>query len=235
MNVLEFGCGVGEVTLIAARLVGPQGTVHSLDIDGNALEIARERIQSAGHDHVSFEQIDIHAHRPARLYDAVIGRHILIHTPDPLDILKTAASLVHVGGVVAFQEYDLSRRTPGYPATPLATAVFQCLCDFIVRVRPAPDVGVRLPHLLVQAGLTTPDAHAECVIGSGRHSLFFEWFAETYRTLLPAMQSLGMQLPDVPIEELESRMRDEALAVDAFISGPLMVGAFARKPADHTL
>ena len=28
MNVLELGCGIGEVSLIAARLVGPHGRLH---------------------------------------------------------------------------------------------------------------------------------------------------------------------------------------------------------------
>jgi tRNA A58 N-methylase Trm61 len=43
MRVLELGCGIGEVSLMAARLVGPHGHVHCIDIDGDALEIARGR------------------------------------------------------------------------------------------------------------------------------------------------------------------------------------------------
>src|SRR5215467_8882051 len=54
MHVLEFGCGVAEVSLIAARLVGPYAGLHGLDLDPAALEIARARVQSAGHSHVSF-------------------------------------------------------------------------------------------------------------------------------------------------------------------------------------
>ena len=48
MRVLELGCGIGEVSLIAARLVGPLGQVHGIDLDPAALEIARPRIRSAG-------------------------------------------------------------------------------------------------------------------------------------------------------------------------------------------
>ena len=44
MRVLELGCGIGEVSLIAARLVGPHGHVHCIDIDGPGLEIARDRL-----------------------------------------------------------------------------------------------------------------------------------------------------------------------------------------------
>jgi SAM-dependent methyltransferase len=231
MRVLEFGCGVGEVSLIAARLVGPQGSVHSLDIDAVALDIARDRIQSAGHGHVTFEQTDIYAHCPAQLYDAVIGRHILIHTSDPLEILRTAVSLIHVGGVIAFQEFDLSRPMTGYPEMPLASQLFRLLCDFFTRVRPCAGMGTQLPHLLVKAGLTTPDARAESIFGGGAHKLFFDWFAETYRSVQPAMLSLGMTLPSVPVDEIADLMCKESEELGAFMPGPLMVGAFARKPA----
>ena len=33
MHLLELGCGVAEVSLIAARLVGPYGSLHGLDLD----------------------------------------------------------------------------------------------------------------------------------------------------------------------------------------------------------
>src|SRR5215471_8910341 len=74
MRVLDLGCGIGEVALIAARLVGPHGRVHGIDLDPAALESARNRIHSAGHDHVTFEPVDLEEHSPSAHYDAVIGR-----------------------------------------------------------------------------------------------------------------------------------------------------------------
>jgi ubiquinone/menaquinone biosynthesis C-methylase UbiE len=56
MRVLDLGCGIGEVSLIAARLVGPHGQVHGIDLDPAALDIARARVCSAGHNHVTFTQ-----------------------------------------------------------------------------------------------------------------------------------------------------------------------------------
>ena len=64
MHVLELGCGIGEVSLIAARLAGPHGRVHSIDIDAASLEIARGRVRSAGHEHVTFEQLNVIDHVP---------------------------------------------------------------------------------------------------------------------------------------------------------------------------
>ena len=86
----------------------PHGHAHDIDLDPAALEIACGRVRSAGHDHVTFEQIDLANHQPTELYDAVIGRLILIHVKDALAVLRQAVALVQIGGVIAFHEGEFS-------------------------------------------------------------------------------------------------------------------------------
>src|SRR5690349_20969577 len=43
MRVLDIGCGVGEVSIIAARLAGRSGRVTGIDIDEGALAMAAAR------------------------------------------------------------------------------------------------------------------------------------------------------------------------------------------------
>jgi ubiquinone/menaquinone biosynthesis C-methylase UbiE len=230
MRVLELGCGIGEVSLMAARLVGPHGHVHCLDIDPAALNIAQERIRSAAHDHVSFEQSDINDHRPARTYDAVIGRHILIHVPDAPAVLRRAVSEVHAGGVVAFQEYDLSFYTRGYPEMPLAFRTQELVCEFFRKGVPRPNIGAQLFHLMQEAGLPPPECRSECVMDGGPHSPMYEWLAETVRSLLPRMEALGIATAaDVDPDTLEHRLRQEATGARGAVVGPTLIGAFARK------
>jgi SAM-dependent methyltransferase len=231
MRVLDFGCGVGEVSLIAAALVGPHGRVTGLDIDPGALEIARARARDNGYDHVTFEHCNLADHRPERLYDAVIGRHILIHCPDVIATLRHAIALVHTGGIVAFQEYDLSRLAPTFPPLPLRDRVGQLFVDLFTRATPHADIGIRLFHLMQEAGLPAPEARAECPVDGGPDSPFHEWFAETTRSILPKLEALGIATAaDVDIETLADRLRDEAVSAHAGIVGPMMVAAFARKP-----
>jgi ubiquinone/menaquinone biosynthesis C-methylase UbiE len=230
MHVLELGCGVGEVSLIAARLVGPYGSFHGLDLDPVALEIARRRVQSAGHKHVCFELVDVKDFRPSRTYDAVIGRHILIHTPDAADILRRAVSMVHTGGVIAFQEFDFSSFTRGYPEMPLMFHMQGLICEFYRRAVPCASMGTQLPTQMQDAGLGALECRAESSMDGGPHSPLYKWVAETIRSLLPRMEELGMTTAaTIDIDTLEERLRQEALETRGFaVVGP-MIGAFGRR------
>jgi len=231
MRVLELGCGIGEVSLIAARLVGPHGHVHCIDIDGEALEIARGRIRSAGHDHVAFENVDAATHVRLQPYDAVIGRHILIHTPDAPAVLRKAVDMVHAGGLIAFQEYDLSFCPKGHPEQPLMFWVEDIIIEFFRRAMPRPNIGTQLFWLMQEAGLPPPECRLECVMDGGPYSPVYEWLAETVRSLLPRMEALGITTAQaVDSDTLSQRLRDEAMATRGVVIAPSMIGAFARKP-----
>ncbi len=54
MQVLDLGCGPGDVSLLAAELVGEQGRVLGVDTNANVLQIAQARVQAAHLSHVSF-------------------------------------------------------------------------------------------------------------------------------------------------------------------------------------
>ena len=230
MRVLEVGCGIGEVSLITARLLGPHGRLHCIDTDARALEIAEGRIRSAGHDHVSFEQEDIVLHTPVRAYDAVIGRHVLIHVPDALDVLRKAVQMVHVGGLIAFQEYDLSFYPRGYPEMPLMLSVQDLIVEYYRRAAKLPNIGSRLFWLMQEAGLPSPECRMECLMDGGPNSTVYEWLTETLRSLLPQMEALGMTPGSMVSETLPQRLREEALETRGVVVISPMVGAFARKP-----
>lgn len=234
MRVLDLGCGIGEVTLIAARLVGPHGQVHGIDLDPAALEIARGRIRSAGHDHVTFEQVNVADHAPSHPYDAVIGRHILIHTKDALAVLKSVTTLVRDGGLLAFQEYDLSWFPPGFPELPLMSQAEGQIIEFFRRAVPRPNIGTQLFYLMQEAGLPPPECRAESIMDGGAHSPVYEWIAETVASLSPRFEALGMEpLGNTDGAELTRQLREEALQKRGVVVGPMMIGAFTRRRMDR--
>ena len=48
MTVLDLGSGAGDVALLLADLVGPQGRVVGIDTNAKILDVARARVRAAG-------------------------------------------------------------------------------------------------------------------------------------------------------------------------------------------
>ena len=231
MRVLDFGCGVGEVSMIAARLVGPHGHVTGIDIDRKALETAAAQARDNGFRHCSFEEGDAAHPRADGLFDAVIGRHILIHSRDPQAVVRNAVSLLRAGGVAAFQEYDFSFSAGGHPELPLIRRTVGMFHELFSRATPHPNIGMRLFRLMREAGLPHPVCRGDCAIDGGPQSLFYALLAETVRSLLPQLEALGIATAsEIEIDTLETRIREETVANEGCIAAPMMIGAFARKP-----
>ena len=222
--------GVGEVSLIAARLVGRHGHVTALDIDDAALEMAAARARERERNNIEFVHAGIGEYAPPELVDAVIGRHILIHTPDPLAVLATARGLLRPGGVAVFQEFDFSHVPPSYPVCPLRERACAVFTDFFTRAAHG-NMGARLFHLFTEAGFHAPDCQGEYLIDGGAESPAYEWFAESLRSILPRAAALGIGTEFVDgIDTLADRIREETVAARASCPSPLMIGGFARRP-----
>ncbi|MCD6032446.1 MAG: methyltransferase type 11, partial [Thermomicrobiales bacterium] len=76
MCILDVGCGVGDVTLLCADLVGPEGAVVGVDRDPAALGRGRERMQSAALEHVTLREGDFRELTFEEPFDAVVGRAV---------------------------------------------------------------------------------------------------------------------------------------------------------------
>lgn len=90
MDVLDIGCGGGDVSLLAGRLVGPDGSVVGIDRNASALDKARQRAAAEGLAHLRFETADLGDFEPADRFDAVVGRFVLLYMPDPAAFLRRA-------------------------------------------------------------------------------------------------------------------------------------------------
>ncbi len=82
-RVLDVGCGVGDVSLLAASIVGATGSVVGVDRDPQALEVARARAAAAGLDQMDFHQADLRDFCAEEPFDAIVGRFVLMYVADP--------------------------------------------------------------------------------------------------------------------------------------------------------
>src|SRR5215211_4320276 len=100
---LDVGCGDGQVTLELARAVGPTGRAVGIDIDDQALAIARRAARRAG---LRSEFIRADATEPParEAFDLAYARLLLSHLTDPSAALRAMRSAVRAGGWVAVED-----------------------------------------------------------------------------------------------------------------------------------
>jgi len=91
LRVLDIAAGTGDQTVLAARVVGPSGSVLATDISASMLEAAAQAAREAGLDNIETHVADAAAlDLPPDSFDAAISRFGLMFMPD------LAAALGHV-------------------------------------------------------------------------------------------------------------------------------------------
>jgi len=238
MKVLDVGSGAGDVALLLADLVGPQGKVVGTDTNAAILEVARARSQAAGWTNMTFLAGDAQQLSLDADYDAVVGRWVLMYTPDPIAVLRRLSGALRPGGVVAFQEIDFTYAPMAYPQTPLFESVSQSAIPHVGDRPPGapdPQMGLRLYQTYLDAGLPTPRLRLDMPIGGGADWPGYSYLVGTLRSLLPFLQRTGMASPEAlqtwgDLDTLPDRLRDEALSARSLQVLPALIGAWARKP-----
>src|SRR5262249_11000514 len=117
MRVLDVGCGAGDVSLLAAALVGPSGSVLGVDRAAGWVALARERARAAGLEAVDFREGELATLDVEGQFDTLVGRLVLMYLPDPAAVLAHLLRFVRPGGLVIFQEMDagMGRSVPDAP------------------------------------------------------------------------------------------------------------------------
>src|SRR5262245_5560606 len=88
MRVLDVGCGAGDVSFLAAQIVGPTGAVIGVDRSAEAIQAAERRATAAGLANVRFLVADLNEVVIDEPVDALIGRLVLMYFPSPAVVLR---------------------------------------------------------------------------------------------------------------------------------------------------
>jgi hypothetical protein len=153
-------------------------------------------VTEAGLHNVSFNESDVGEILDGKLFDAAVGRFILMYLPDPVAALRSISQLVRPGGVLAFQEPYWVPVLAHLAKLPLWFATAS-LIDETMRASANHEMGTDLFHTFVEAGLPEP---AMCMeLPMGKEPDLAQWYYDTLCSLRPQMGQL-----DLPIESLGS-------------------------------
>jgi ubiquinone/menaquinone biosynthesis C-methylase UbiE len=231
MRVLDLGCGPGDVSFLAAEIVGSSGCVIGIDRDPVAIALARDRARQQGIRNVAFEQTGIEEFSSAVQFDAVVGRCILVFQPDPPAFLRYVMRFIGPNGVLALHEISLRHRFRSNPTVSLWDRAGDWLVAGFNSER---DVATRLVEHFMAADLRFPTRFAEIPIGGGASSPLYAWTAETIRSLLPAIAASGIATAgEISVETLEERLRDAVVAANAQVEFIPQICGWARLSRTH--
>jgi SAM-dependent methyltransferase len=227
MRVLDLGSGLGHVSRAVGDLVGLGGEVVGLDADARMVAAARERTTEP---HVHFVQGDVATWTDDDPFDAVVGRLILFHLPDPATALRHHLAGIRPGGRIVALDYDIGAIRCD-PAEPLSTRLGALVLAAFRAVGADPTIGAHLQDIVASAG-------AEAVTGLGIAPYLPlgsptgpAMLAGVVRSLAPAMVGHGLvTLEQLDLDTLERRISEALEASGSVLVPPNLVGAWGRRP-----
>jgi ubiquinone/menaquinone biosynthesis C-methylase UbiE len=226
MRVLDLGTGLGHVARLVATLVGPSGEVVGVDAQPKLLGIATARSAEAGLHNVRFVEGDVRDYREDGPFDAVVGRLILFHLADPVDVVRHHASALVPAGLFLAIDFDAGAARSEPPVGLVQAAADYILASFR-RAGADPMVGARLASILGDAGLVDVSARGiQAYIAPG-DPYAPAFMTSLVRTLAGAAEGASLP-PELELETLEQRLGDALVAARAVFLPPTLVGAWGR-------
>jgi 2-polyprenyl-3-methyl-5-hydroxy-6-metoxy-1,4-benzoquinol methylase len=230
MRVLDLGCGAGDVSMLAAELVGASGMVLGIDHSPKAIAVARRRARAGELRHVQFEEVTVGAFSGIQPFDIVIGRYVLIHQDDPVAFIRKAADLVGPGGVVAFHELCVRGQViQSLPSVSLWQHSGEWIRTAFQAAAPNHDAGGRLIEHFRRAGLPQAILFCESPVGGGEDSPLIAWMAGTLESVLQQLAKMRIVTADtIAIETFEDRLRTAVVEAQSQLVGPAQYCAWTR-------
>jgi len=226
-RVLDLGSGVGDVAMLAARLVGPSGQVVAIERDPKSIAKASARVTEAGFHNVSFNESNVNEILDEKPFDAAVGRFILMYLPDPVATLRSISQVVRPGGVFVFQEPCWVPVLAHLASLPLWFATAS-LIDKAMRASANHDMGTELYRTFVEAGLPAPTMRMELPMGNEPY--LAQWYYDTLCSLRPQIEQLRLPIEslgslDTLVQRLQAEVAESKIVGCWFAS----VGAWCRK------
>lgn len=217
LDLLDVGCGPGNITVDLATRVAPGRVVG---IDASADVITAARADTPG-DSVEFQVGDIYAlDEPDDSFDVVHAHQVLQHLSDPVGALREMRRVVRPDGVVAVRDSDYAAMIWA-PLDPRLDRWLALYHDLTRRNRAEADAGRFLLGWAQAAGFTDVTATSSTWTFADDESR--AWWGSLWADRVTesafATQAVDYGLADLAeLAELSQAFRDWSTAPDAFFA-----------------
>ena len=154
-TIIDFGCGPGYVAAHLARLTGPDGHVHAVDVNEAFVAGAREVVDASGYG----SRVTVHHSADERvpvgdgIADRAYTKNVLEYVPDVDHVLGELKRTLRPGGRMVASDSDF-----GFVVVePLTPAEIVELFDAAAPAFREPNIGRKLHGAFQRAGFTDVD------------------------------------------------------------------------------
>jgi ubiquinone/menaquinone biosynthesis C-methylase UbiE len=205
---LDVGCGDGQVSVALARLAGEEGCVVGIDVDDEALDLAREAAARAG-----VRARFVHADATGsgfrqEGFDLAYSRLLLSHLADPMTALRRMRADLRSGGAIAVEDLFLGT-LHSEPASPALDRLQEVYGETVRFHGGDPTIGPRLGALMRAAGLG--DVSEQVVVNPMRsvdEKLFLAQLVRNMRASILEAGAAGEEEIDGLAADVERAARD---------------------------
>jgi SAM-dependent methyltransferase len=153
LHVLDMCSGIGGITDVLSRWVGPTGTVIGAEIDVAKIAHARDWAVSLGLNNVSFQETDAFASGfPPASFDLVHSRFAVSVIKNGLGILDHMLTLVRPGGLLFLEEANTTTMECA-PANPDWDRALDLMRETFSHIGADTRIGLELHAILQKKGL----------------------------------------------------------------------------------
>jgi len=205
-RALDIGCGTGSVTAELARRVGPGGAVVGVDLDDEALRVAK----AAALTNAEFHQGDLSLARSLGPFDIIYARFLLSHLTDPAGALAVFRDALRPGGRLVVEDVDFAAHIC-WPPRPSFDRYLVWYQDAAAARGADPGIGPKLPGLLRAAGFAAVEVHVAQPAGlDGPPKAMAALTLAAMRDAL-AQMGVGRDAIDADVADLEQARDDPAV------------------------
>ena len=199
LNVLDVGCGTGDLLRLLSPLVTP-GRAVGIDLSETMINEARSRSES-GSANLVFEQGDVLALQfEDGAFDRVMASQVLIHVPDPWSALAEMCRVLATGGLISITEMDWGTVVVESSHRELSRRFTQLTCEGLRNGLIARELPGRLRELGFQHVMIHPEVRIDQALDS-----FHRWFIVPSLSHFIRIGAVSQAEADLFLGDLEDR------------------------------
>jgi ubiquinone/menaquinone biosynthesis C-methylase UbiE len=107
-SLLDVGCGGGNVSLMAAQMVGGSGSITAIDFDAGIIALAQQDAGVADIKNITYRVTGAHEMKFDGEFDFAYARFLLSHIHEPLEVLYKMKQSVKHGGRIIVEDVQFS-------------------------------------------------------------------------------------------------------------------------------